>query len=106
MPLIYLVSANPFRDRPLKIDVEQRAIMRRLPASWEIKLAPAARITDILSDFRRFNPDIVHFSAHGSPLERIVLLDDDNQPAEISRAIIDNLFKVMRQKIRLVVMNA
>lgn len=106
MPVIYLVSANPFQDRPLKIDVEQRAILRRLPSSWDIKLAPAARIADIVSDLSRYNPDIVHFSAHGSPMERVVLLGDDDRPTEISPAIMDSLFRVMKGKIRLVVMNS
>ncbi len=106
MPVIYLVSANPFPERPLKIELEQRAILRCLPPSWDIKYAPAARISDIVSDLRRYNPDIVHFSAHGSPMDRIVLLDDQGKPKETSRAIMDSLFRVMSGNIRLVVMNA
>jgi hypothetical protein len=73
MPRIYLVSANPYPGRLLKIDEEQRAIVRRLPPYWETKLAPAARFSDLVSDLRRYKPDIVHFSAHGSPMDHIVL---------------------------------
>lgn len=101
-----MVSANPYPDRPLKIDIEQRAILRRLPASWEIKSAPAAQISDILFDLRRFKPDIVHFSAHGSGMARIVLLDGHGEPEGISRGVMDSLFNVMGGKIRLVVMSA
>lgn len=106
MPQIYLVSANPFPERPLKIDIEQRAILRRLPASWDIKFAPAAQISDILFDLRRYKPDIVHFSSHGSPMDRIVLLDAQGKPQAISRDIMDSLFNFMGENIRLVVMSA
>src|SRR6202012_739328 len=64
------------------------------------------RVGDIISGLRRFKPDVVHFSAHGSPLDRIVLLDKNDRPQEISREILDELFHVMRENIRLVVLNA
>lgn len=104
MPTVYLVSANPFA-RPLKIDIEHRAIHRRLPASWQIRPAPAAEIGDLISDLRRLKPDIVHFSAHGTPTERLVLLED-GEPQEVSRATIDQLFAVLKGDIRLVILNA
>jgi phosphoserine phosphatase len=106
MPTIYLVRANPFPEKPLQVDDEERAILRRLPPSWDIKLGPAARIGDILSDLRRFKPHIVHFSAHGSPTERLVLIGDDGNPEEVSRATIQQLFAIMQGDIRLVVLNA
>lgn len=106
MPTIYLVYANPFVEKPLKIDIEMRSIMRRLPASWNIKPGPAARMDDIVSDLRRFDPDVVHFSSHGTPTERLVLLNAEDKPLEVSRATIENLFSVMKGKIRLVVLNA
>jgi HAD superfamily phosphoserine phosphatase-like hydrolase len=106
VPTIYLVYANPFPEKPLKIDIEMRSIFRRLPASWDIKLGPAARMDDIVSDLRRFDPDVVHFSSHGSPTERLILLNSEDKPEEVSRATIENLFSVMKGKIRLVVLNA
>jgi phosphoserine phosphatase len=103
---IYYVTANTTPDKPLSLDRELGKIMNRIPGSWPVRPRPAAKISEIVTDLMDYAPDIVHFSGHGTETERLELFDELEQPKDESRKKISELFRKMKGKIRLVVLNA
>jgi hypothetical protein len=93
---IQLVTANcsPGALAHLRVDQEFRTIKERVPVGT-IDITLAARLRDIINDLRTRKANVVHFSAHGSPLEQIILLDDltGEEPIEIPRETFRLLFK-------------
>jgi HAD superfamily phosphoserine phosphatase-like hydrolase len=106
VPIVYLVAANSIRDKPLDTDLELRSIINRIQGRWQHAYGPAPRLNDLIDGLRDSDPDIVHFSGHGSSTERLVILNDDAAPKEISRATLEELFKNFKDKIRVVVLSA
>ena len=106
MPTVYLVAANPIREKPLDIDLEFRSIINRLQGDWIHAYGPAPRLPDLIDGIRKNDPDIVHFSGHGSSTERLVILSGDAEAQEVSRATLENLFATLKNKIRVVVLSA
>lgn len=106
MPTVYLIAANTLRERPLDTDLEFRSIINRLQGGWRHAYGPAPRLADIIDGIRNNNPDIVHFSGHGSSTERLVILDDNAEAKEVSRTTLEELFATLKNKIRVVVLSA
>src|SRR5437764_6597542 len=77
---IQFVMANAFPDAILRLDEEMRAIEQefsrlgsRRPKTYT---APAARLKDVIHALDTNRPQVVHFSAHGSPISEIILLNN------------------------------
>jgi hypothetical protein len=102
---IYYVTANTTPDKPVSLDRELGKIMNRI-GSWGVRPRPAAKISEIVTDLMDYDPDIVHFGGHGTETERLELFDELEEPKDESRKKIDELFRKMKGKIRLVVLNA
>ncbi len=77
-----------FRD---KFDIEQH---------W------AVRVTDLQACLLRHKPDIVHFSGHGSTSSAIILEDNSGNSHPVSVRALSQLFSVLKDNIRCVVLNA
>ncbi|MEL6275228.1 MAG: CHAT domain-containing protein, partial [Bacteroidota bacterium] len=58
----------------------------------------------LLRRLKRFQPDIVHFSGHGTH-KGILLLDDSKQAKELPTASILRLFRNLRDQVQLVILN-
>ncbi|MFN8469928.1 MAG: pentapeptide repeat-containing protein [Caldilineaceae bacterium] len=106
-----LIAANPEDTMPLRINQEMREIMEKLQESkyrdvLEIIPVPAARPKDVLVALSRHQPQIVHFSGHGTDYGAIVLEDDQGNPAEVPAELLVQLFEQHKASIRLVVLNA
>jgi hypothetical protein len=103
---IQLVTANGFPGAPLRVDKEFQTIKERLPIGTPIDLTLVASLPSVLNDIRNHQPNIVHFTAHGSPLGEITLFDQQqNKPVEIPRQAFYRLFK-LDHEISLVFFNA
>jgi len=108
---ILFVSANPAGTQPLKLDEEAREIEAKIRAadhrdSLELITKWAVRPDDLLQALNQHRPHIVHFSGHGSPTEEIVLLDKLGEPKPVSKEALVHLFRVLKDNIRVVVLNA
>ena len=106
---IQFVSANEVAGARLQIDKELRGITAALGSQVDIPTTPAARLDDVIRALKdgKPKPDIVHFSAHGSPTGEIILLDGkDDQPKPLATAAFEQLFKVLKGNVRLVTLNA
>jgi hypothetical protein len=66
----------------------------------------AVRPDDLLQTLMEVKPHVVHFSGHGSPAGEIILLDDHGKPKPVSQEALVQLFKTLKDNIRVVVLNA
>jgi len=108
---ILFLAANPKDTIPLRLDEEIRAIDQALRQAefrdrFDIKQHFAVRVDDLQALFLRHKPDIVHFSGHGSPKNEIILEDQDGNSKLLSNRALSQLFSVLKDNIRCVVLNA
>src|SRR6266481_4894106 len=104
---ILFVSANSVPGAPLKVEDEYKEVLKVLPSKrWDIRHNPSATLKEVMDQIKSYQPDIVHFSAHGSPSEKIVLNNHVGKPKPVSTKALEQLFKIMKGNVRLVVMNS
>src|SRR5260370_33437491 len=102
------VSANWVPGAPLKVEAEYKAVCGkvRLSKNWDIRHTPSATLEDVIDEIKDYKPDIVHFSAHGSPSEEIILNNEAGKPKPVTTRALEQLFRIMKGNVRLVVMNS
>ena len=108
---ILFLAANPAESVRLALGQEARSIREKLRASqyrdaFEFHTEWAVRPGDLLQYFRELRPHIVHFSGHGSQSAELALEDDSGAVKPVSKAALVNLFRVMKENIRVVMLNA
>jgi hypothetical protein len=107
--LLFLAS-NPKDTAPLRLGEEIREIEEKLliaphARNFEVVSKWAVRPNDLVVALMRHKPTIVHFTGHGQQ-EGIVLEADSGQAAPITSPQLRDIFSVLRDSIRLVVLNA
>ncbi len=107
---ILFLAANPKATPPLRLDEEIRGIDEALRASqgrnrFLLEQQWAVRVSDLQGLLLRHRPDIVHFSGHGSPASTIILEDASGYPDEVPSAALSDLFRLLKDNIRCVVLN-
>lgn len=108
---ILFLAANPTDTGRLRLDEESRAIDQALRQSkfrdvFDIRSHWAVRVSDIQGLLLRHQPDIVHFCGHGSQSSEIVLEDNFGKSHGVSADALSDLFSVLKDNIRCVVLNA
>ena len=108
---ILFLAANPIDTPPLQLDEEIHAIDQALLKAkfrdrFEIIQHHAVRTAELQSLFLRYQPDILHFSGHGSSHSEIILKDDSGVSHPIPTQALSTLFSVLKDNIRCVVLNA
>lgn len=108
---VLFLSANPRGTTRLALDKEFRLIKERVRASrhrdsLELIVELAVRPDDVLQALNEHRPNVVHFSAHGSPVGELLLEDEDGRPKSVRKQAIEYLFKTLRDDVRLVLFNA
>lgn len=108
---ILFLAANPKDSEPLRLDEEIRNIEEGLRRSknrdyFELKQKWALRITDLRRALLDENPNIIHFSGHGSELGRIYLESPVGESVEIDSIALANLFELFKDQIDCVLLNA
>jgi hypothetical protein len=108
---ILFLAANPKDTLSLRLDEEIRTIDRVLRQAefrerFDIVQQWAVRVNDLQDHFLRFTPDIVHFSGHGSSSSEIILEGLDGTSQTVSPRALSNLFGILKDNIRCVVLNA
>ncbi len=108
---ILFLAASPADMARLRLDEEIRGIEQALRQTeyrdrFELKQAWAVRVTDLQAHLLRHQPDIVHFSGHGSEASEIILEDDDGNSQELPARALSKLFELFKDNIRCVVLNA
>ncbi|MCI0392004.1 MAG: CHAT domain-containing protein [Acidobacteria bacterium] len=108
---ILFLAANPIDTPSLRLDAEVRAIDQALRKSefrnrFDIEQHWAVRLSDLQEYLLRHQPDIVHFSGHGNSANEIVLEDETGNSRQVSILALSQLFSILRDNIRCVVLNA
>ena len=108
---ILFLAANPIDTPQLRLDNESRSIDQSLRQAqfrdnFDIKQHWAVRVTDIQELLLRYEPDIIHFSGHGSPSSEIVLEDSTGQARPVPSRALTDLFTILKDNIRCVILNA
>ena len=108
---ILFLAANPIDTPVLKLDEEVRAIDQALRLSryrdyFLLEQHWALRLEDLQEILLRCRPVIVHFSGHGTDTNRLMLKDNTGRGYALLPGTLDDLFSLLRENIRCVVLNA
>lgn len=108
---ILMLAANPLSTSRLAIEEEARAIDQELRRArdrdtFELITCWAVRPADLLAHLNRYRPHIVHFSGHGARDGQLLLSAGDGRDQPVSAAALAELFRVMRDDVRVVLLNA
>lgn len=108
---ILFLAANPLDTDRLRLDEEARAIdaaLRQAEFCEQFILLShwAVRINDLQELLLRHQPDIVHFSGHGSTASEIILHNEQGKAVIVPAEALSHLFKVLKDNIRCVVLSA
>jgi hypothetical protein len=109
---VLLLAANPKKTGRIQLDEEIRSIETKI--RWgghkeviNIIPAVAVRSDEVISLLNEHNPDVVHFSGHGSLDGEILLVDKSGTKSKAVGAVaIRKIFAAARDNVRLVVLNA
>jgi WD40 repeat protein len=108
---ILFLSANPSSTSRLRLDEEMREIQDGLRRgehrdSFDLQLRPAVRPRDIRRALLDTNPNIIHFSGHGSGEEGLVFEDETGNPQLVNADALSSLFELFADQIECLVLNA
>ncbi len=108
---VLFLASDPFKQNPLALDEEIRAITAKIRSAeyrdtLELVSAWAVRPDDLQQLLLQHRPHVVHFSGHGSQAEQLILKDKDGRPKPLSKEALVDLFDVLKDNIRVVVLNA
>ncbi|HKR00098.1 MAG TPA: CHAT domain-containing protein [Pyrinomonadaceae bacterium] len=108
---ILFLAANPGDTETLRIDEEVREIDDKIRKAqfrdrFDLEQQWAVRVDDLQDHLLRYQPDIVHFSGHGSEANEIILQDESGNSHPVSARALGNLFSTLKGNTRCVVLNA
>jgi hypothetical protein len=111
MITILFLTASPNSLIRLNLEQEanrlQEAILHR---AWSHEFQVVQRWKTSASDLQTllndYQPDIVHFSSHGSQQHEIILENAQGKPAAVPAATLGKLFALHKANVRCVVLNA
>src|SRR5215813_5466671 len=91
---ILLLSANPQDTVRLRLDEEMQEIRNRLRQvdQFTVELRWAVRPRDIQRAMLDVNPEIVHFSGHGTLNEGLIFEDEAGRSQSVSASALAQLF--------------
>jgi hypothetical protein len=108
---ILFLAANPLDTGRLRLEAEMRDIeegihraSQREEIDFRAKLA--LRIRDLSRSLLDTNPQIVHFSGHGSGADGIVLENNEGDSVLVGTEALGNLFALHQETVQCVVLNA
>lgn len=108
---ILFLAAAPVNEVRLRLDQEVREIDTKLQQSefrewFVLEQQWAVRVTDLQGHLMRYQPDIIHFSGHGSSASEIILEDNNGNSQAVPARALSGLFSTLKDNIRCVVLNA
>lgn len=108
---ILILAANPKNTEKLRLDEEVREIQAGLARSkrsqqFQIISRTAVRPDDLRRALLDYEPQIVHFSGHGTGTEGLALLDEASEVKLVSAVALARLFKLFETQVKCVLLNA
>jgi len=107
---VLFMASNPSGSAPLKLDEEARSIQEMIRKSEyrdsvQFITRWAVRASDILQSINEENPDVIHFSGHGTDRDELVLQNPDGSPKFVGKDAIVQTITTVSDKVRLVFFN-
>ena len=113
MITILFLSANPAETKPLELIKECNIINDKIRASaggralFKLEQRHDISIKSLIEELLNYNPQILHFSGHGSEKSALIFKNENTgQIEEVPPTALSDLFKVFGKKIDLVFLNA
>ncbi|MHC5854304.1 CHAT domain-containing protein [Nostoc sp.] len=111
MKKILILSANPINTNKLRLDEEMREIQSALSRlrnreQFELISRGAVRIDDLRRALLDKEPQVVHFSGHGTGTDGIALENISGDAQLVSTESLSNLFGLFKDKVECVLLNA
>lgn len=108
---ILFFAANPKDTDQLRLDAEVRAIdqsiqLAEFRSRFDFEQHWAVRVEELQYFLMRHKPDVVHFSGHGSNSSELILEDQDGNTKSVPTSALTQLFTLLRDNIKCVVLNA
>jgi hypothetical protein len=108
---ILFLAANPTGTNHLALDEEIRAIDAKIQGAkhrdrLDLKPHFAVRLDDLAGILLRHSPQVVHFSGHGAKSGAIILVGSNGQAKAVPPKALAGLFRVLKDNVRVVVLNA
>lgn len=107
---VLFLASSPEDQPALRLDKETREIQKQVRSAeyrdsiwFEWRLA--RRVTDLIQDLNEVNPNILHFSGHGSRAE-LAFEDADGRTRALDNPQLERLLQAGSGKIRLAVFNS
>jgi len=107
---VLFMASNPIDQNQLRLDEEARAIHEMITKSKHrdsVNFATrwAVRSSDILQAINEVNPDVIHFSGHGTNTDELVLQNTDGSAKCITKEVIVQTIATVSDRVRLVFFN-
>jgi hypothetical protein len=108
---ILFLAANPSGTTRLKLAQESSSIDRALRQSefrdkFEVIQHWGISINKLQEILLRYQPDVIHFSGHGSETSELIFEDNTGNIYPVSVRALSQLFYILKDNIRCVVLNA
>ena len=107
---ILFLTAEPTDTCRLRLGKEhkeiQEQLLRQARRIYKLDVRMSSRPTDITQAIFDTNPQIVHFSGHGTDKGEICFEDENGLTATIPLEVISSLFKLSSKKVDCVILNA
>ena len=112
MITILFLSANPAETNPLELIKECNTINQKLRSSAEkgtfnLEQRHDISIKWLIEELLNYNPQILHFSGHGSEKSALIFKNEDTGEIEqVPQSALSEVFRVLGKNIDLVFLNA
>jgi len=109
---VLMLSANPKGTTPLRLDEELREVKEgltkraKLRDSFSLVSEHALRTRDLHRAMLEHQPNILHFSGHGTGAQGLILEDESGGGKEVSGEAIAQLLGLFKESLQCVVLNA
>jgi len=108
---ILFLSANPVNTPHILLSQEYNDIndgFKMVPSRDQFDLVqrPGISINDLQRIWMENDPQILHFSGHGSDIDGLIFENEEGNAENVSPKYLSDLFKVLGKNIRLVFLNA
>ncbi|MDH3651841.1 MAG: CHAT domain-containing protein [Saprospiraceae bacterium] len=109
--VVLFLAANPRELDPLRLGEEIRKVedgfrIATLRDTFRFKAETAVRVRTITLAMQTMEPEIVHFSGHGSGEEGISVENDEGEEIVIPTEGLSRLFRLFKPHVKCVVLNA
>lgn len=108
---VLFLAANPTNTQSLRLDAECRAIQEMIRKSdyrdtINFETRWAVRTSDLLQAINEVNPDVIHFSGHGTPEGELAFENANVEYKLVTKEAMAQTIMTLSDKVRLMFFNA